>query len=112
MPCLLTAADLKTHLHKRVMIVGYLITVKYTRTSKGGRMYFGTFIDAEGRWIDTVHFPPSAKACPFTGPGCYELKGKVVEEYDFVSIEVEYMKRLTTVDRETMDKEEKEAGVV
>jgi hypothetical protein len=35
-----------------------------------------------------------------------------VEEYDFVSIEVEYMKRLTTVDRETMDKEVKEAGVV
>jgi DNA polymerase-3 subunit alpha len=102
MPCLLTAADLKTYLHKRVMIVGYLITVKYTRTSKGDRMYFGTFIDTEGRWIDTVHFPPSAKAYPFTGPGCYELKGKVVEEYDFVSIEVEYMKRLATVDRETI----------
>jgi DNA polymerase-3 subunit alpha len=102
MPCLLTAADLKTYLHKRVMIVGYLITVKYTRTSKGDRMYFGTFIDTAGQWIDTVHFPPSAKAYPFTGPGCYELKGKVVEEYDFVSIEVEYMKRLATVDRETI----------
>ncbi len=112
MPCLLTAADLKTYLHKRVMIVGYLITVKYTRTSKGDRMYFGTFIDTAGRWIDTVHFPPSAKTCPFTGPGCYELKGKVVEEYDFVSIEVEYMKRLATVDRETMDTKVKEAGVV
>jgi hypothetical protein len=36
----------------------------------------------------------------------------VVEEYDFVSIEVDYMKRLATVDRETMDKEVKEAGVV
>ena len=30
-----------------------------------------------------------------------QLRGKVVEEYDFVSIEVEYMKRLEMVDRES-----------
>ncbi|MFM9943703.1 MAG: DNA polymerase III subunit alpha [Bacteroidia bacterium] len=100
MPCLLTASDLKNYLHQKVMIVGHLITIKYARTSKGDRMYFGTFVDTEGHWIDTVHFPPSAKAYPFIGPGCYELKGKVVEEYDFVSIEVDYMKRRETVDRE------------
>lgn len=101
LPSSLTAKDLKHFLHKRVIIVGYMVTVKPTRTSKGDRMYFGTFTDTEGYWIDTVHFPPSAKQYPFTGPGCYELHGKVVEEYDFVSIEVDYMKRLPIVDRET-----------
>ena len=68
-------------------------------------MYFGTFIDTEGAWIDTVHFPPSARAYPFIGPGCYELKGKVVEEYDFISIEVNAMKRLSVIDRERMPEE-------
>ena len=87
-------------INKKARIVGYLVTVKPTRTSKGDRMYFGTFIDTEGHWIDTVHFPPSARQYPFMGNGCYELRGKVVEEYDFVSMEVEYMKRLPMVDRE------------
>ncbi len=100
LPIPLKSEDLKNNIHKYVAIVGYLITVKPTRTSKGERMYFGTFIDIEGKWIDTVHFPPSAKQYPYAGPGCYELRGKVVEEYDFVSIEVSYMKRLATVDRE------------
>jgi DNA polymerase-3 subunit alpha len=63
-------------------------------------MYFGTFTDLDGNWIDTVHFPPSAKQFPFTGPGCYLITGKVVNEYDFMSIEVSELKRLAMVDRE------------
>ena len=102
MPCLLLAADLKNYLGKHIMIVGYLVTVKKTYTSNKELMYFGTFRDTEGYWIDTVHFPPSAKQYPFVGPGCYELKGKVVEEYDFMTVEVEYMKRLETTDREAL----------
>jgi len=101
LPTIMKAKDLKALLNQKATIVGYLITVKGTRTSKGDRMYFGTFIDMEGNWIDTVHFPPSAKKYPFMGGGCYELRGKVVEEYDFINLDVDYMKRLTTVDRET-----------
>ncbi len=112
LPTTLKSEDLRNNIKKYVAITGYLITVKPTRTSKGDRMYFGTFIDTDGNWIDTVHFPPSAKQYPYTGPGCYELRGKVVEEYDFVSIEVSYMKRLTTVDRETLDQEIKEVGLM
>jgi len=100
LPVLLTSNELKQHLHKKIRIVGYFVTAKPVKTSKGDRMYFGTFVDIKGHWIDTVHFPPSAKQFPFMGPGCYEIGGKVVEEYDFVSIEVDYMKRLAMVDRE------------
>jgi len=96
----LLSRDLAVYLGKVTTIVGYLVAIKYTSTSKGDRMYFGTFIDREGDWIDTVHFPQSAKQYPFTGPGCYELKGKVVEEHDFVSIEVHSMNRLALIDRE------------
>jgi DNA polymerase-3 subunit alpha len=102
MPSKLTAKKLRSHINKEVVIVGYLITVKPTYTSKKEKMYFGTFIDKDGDWLDTVHFPPSAKTYPFTGPGCYALIGKVVEEYDFISIEVNAMKRLPVVDRERM----------
>jgi DNA polymerase-3 subunit alpha len=98
----LTAKDLKDHINKQVTIAGYLVNTKHTQTGKGERMYFGTFTDTEGHWIDTVHFPESAKKYPFTGKGCYLIQGKVTEEYDFISIEVESMKRLAFIDRETI----------
>lgn len=102
LPSKLTAKQLPLYINKEVVIVGYLINTKGTYTGKNEKMYFGTFIDLNGDWIDTVHFPPSARAYPFIGPGCYALKGKVMEEYDFVSIEVNAMKRLAVVDRERM----------
>ncbi len=96
----LTAKELKDHINQTVEIIGYYITAKNTRTSKGQGMYFGTFLDTEGYWIDTVHFPPSARAYPFQGPGCYLIRGKVVEEFDHITIEVEAQKRLVTLNRE------------
>lgn len=96
----LTALQLKLHVNQTVEIVGYMVTVKNVSTSKGERMYFGTFLDIEGYWIDTVHFPPSARTYPFVGPGCYLLKGKVVDEFDHITIEVETMERLPTLNRD------------
>ncbi|HEU4717832.1 MAG TPA: DNA polymerase III subunit alpha [Bacteroidia bacterium] len=106
LPSPLTAKDLRHHIGKTVEIAGYLVTVKNTGTSKGERMHFGTFLDTEGMWIDTVHFPPSAKAFPFRGPGCYLLKGKVVEEFDFTSIEVSEMYRLPMLNVDDVREEE------
>jgi DNA polymerase-3 subunit alpha len=94
------ANDLKKYVNETVTIAGYLVTTKPTSTSKGERMCFGTFLDCDGYWIDTVHFPPSLKTSPFTGPGCYLLTGKVTEEYDFLTLEVSSMKRLPVIDRE------------
>ena len=56
----LLAAQLKEHIGRVVEIIGYLVTMKPTRTAKGQRMFFGTFLDRAGDWIDTVHFPPAA----------------------------------------------------
>jgi DNA polymerase III subunit alpha len=107
-PSQLTAKDLPHYINQTVTIVGYLVHTKRTQTSKGERMYFGTFVDTEGFWIDTVHFPDSAKRFPFTGGGCYRLTGKVTVEYDFMSIEVESMKRLPMVDMESLQQPEME----
>lgn len=103
LPLTLRSRELKEHTGKTITIAGYLVTIKHTSTSKGERMHFGTFIDVEGSWIDTVHFPPSAKQFPFSGPGCYMLTGKVTEEYDFTTIEISSMKRLPVMDREKIN---------
>ncbi len=94
LPSQLKAADLPHFINQTVVIVGYLITRKPTRTSSGEHMSFGTFLDIDGHWLDTVHFAHSFKRYPFRGPGCYLIRGKVVEEYGFVSIEVSQMYRL------------------
>lgn len=90
----LVQADLKKYLGKIITIYGYLITAKNTKTSKGDRMHFGTFLDQEGQWLDTVIFPPVAKKYPFRGKGIYRITGKVVEEFDFLSIETIKQERM------------------
>ena len=90
----LRKCDLSSLLHKTVEITGYLISVKNTSTKKGDRMNFGTFLDLEGQFLDTVHFPDVAKKYPFMGKGVYLLRGKVVEEFGYYSIEVVGMTKL------------------
>jgi DNA polymerase-3 subunit alpha len=99
------ASELKNHLGKIVSIVGYSVTRKRTRTKKGEEMSFGTFLDKDGRWIDTTHFPNVLKQYPFTGKGCYLITGKVVEEFGFYSLDVTEMKRLDFKTREDVAKE-------
>jgi len=95
----LLVAHMRAHLGKRITIYGYLVTVKRTSTRpKKERMFFGTFLDRSGAWIDTVHFPPIAKRYPFKGKGIYRLVGKVVEEFDYLSMEVSYMERMAYVE--------------
>ena len=60
-------------------------------------MNFGTFLDQDGQWLDTVHFPPSARRYPFRGKGIYRITGKVVEEFGFLSIEVIKQERMAYV---------------
>jgi DNA-directed DNA polymerase III PolC len=90
----ITVSEMKTNANKQVQMVGYHVHTKNTSTSKGDRMNFGTFVDVNGEFIDSVHFPPVAKKYPFTGRGIYHLHGKVVVEFDAVSLEVNEMVKL------------------
>ena len=49
----LPADEIEKHLGKEVNVLGYLITTKPVRTIKNETMYFHTFIDAKGDWLDT-----------------------------------------------------------
>ncbi len=86
--------DLLSHLGRTVRMVGNYVAYKGVRTVKGTNMAFGTFLDTEGEFFDTVHFPQSLTAYPFRGRGCYLIQGRVVEEFGFPSVEVEKMAKL------------------
>jgi DNA polymerase-3 subunit alpha len=77
-----------------VDVVGYLVTVKETVTSTGSRMCFGCFLDRDGAWLDTVHFPTSLQRFRFRGKGVYQIKGYVREEYGCHHVEVAWMEKL------------------
>jgi DNA polymerase-3 subunit alpha len=70
-----------------VTVFGYHITHKPVRTVKGDTMSFGTFLDSQMNWIDTVHFPPIHAAHP-PQAGFYRITGKVLEEFGVYNIEV------------------------
>lgn len=88
------ASDLSAHVGQEVRMVGNYITAKHVRTVTGGIMNFGTFVDAQDHFFDTTHFPPTLKQYPFKGAGLYLIKGVVVQDFGFPSIEVECMAKL------------------
>ncbi|MEO9805165.1 MAG: DNA polymerase III subunit alpha [Reichenbachiella sp.] len=100
---IILAEEMAKHKNKMVTMLGYMITQKRTKTSNSKNMSFGTFIDQAGDFIDTVHFPPSLRQYPFRGKGIYEIKGKVVEEFDFVSVEVTAMIRIHYVNMDDLE---------
>jgi DNA polymerase-3 subunit alpha len=89
------AKDLLQYLNKSIRIMGDYVATKPVRTSNGKEMAFGTFVDENGNFFDTTHFPPALAKYPFQGGGIYLILGKVVEEFGFPSIEVEKMARLS-----------------
>lgn len=88
------AENLNQYINKTIRIMGTLVTTKPVKTIKNELMYFGTFLDENGNFFDTVHFPPSLKEYGFKGSGVYLIMGKVTEEFEFCSIEVTKMAKL------------------
>ena len=82
------ARELHLHEGKIVRLVGDFVCEKFVKTKRGDLMKFGTFLDAEGRFFDTVHFPQTLVKYPLRGAGIYLIEGKVVVEYACPSIEV------------------------
>ncbi|HEU0228159.1 MAG TPA: hypothetical protein VFQ86_10490 [Arachidicoccus soli] len=89
------AKDIPALKGKEITCLAYLVCTKDTATKKDRRrMHFGTFIDAAGDWMDTVHFPNSAAMFPFKGRGFYEFSGIVTEEFGVFTIAVNTMKKV------------------
>jgi DNA-directed DNA polymerase III PolC len=88
------ALNLIQYLGKVIRIMGTFVTYKPVRTKYGDLMAFGTFLDADGNFFDTTHFPSALKTYSFKGNGVYLILGKVVEEFGFPSLEVEKMAKL------------------
>ena len=92
-----TAVEMPEKLGHFVISYGYLVTVKDTKTQKGDRMNFATFVDQNGDFLDSVHFPNIAAQFPFRGKGLYKVQGRVVEEFGFYSIEASALYKLAVI---------------
>lgn len=90
------ANDLAKHHKKQVRMLAYLISRKQVPTVRG-TMYFGTWIDAEGTYFDTAHFPDNLQHFPFQGGGCYLLLGIVEVDYHFPTITILKMSKMPFV---------------
>jgi len=89
-----TAHSILRGLGRRVEILGYLVTIKPTRTIKGQEMNFGTWLDFNGHFFDTTHFPDAVRKWPFKGRGVYRIRGIVVDDFGVTSVDVELMEKL------------------
>jgi DNA polymerase-3 subunit alpha len=92
----ITSEQFEDHCGYYVKIVGYLVHRKRTTTRSGQirEMMFGTFMDAKGRFFDSVHFPNSLIYSRFKGKGMYELEGRITEDFGHFSLEANRMKKL------------------
>ncbi|MEG1230017.1 MAG: DNA polymerase III subunit alpha, partial [Flavobacterium sp.] len=87
------AKELTNHHKKEVKMLAYLISRKHVPTKKGA-MFFGTWIDVEGNYFDTAHFPDCLQQYPFQGGGCYLLLGRVEVDYHFPTITILKMAKM------------------
>ncbi|MFC2116675.1 DNA polymerase III subunit alpha, partial [Bacteroidota bacterium] len=90
----LMARDLMKFVGKKVRMLGNLVTIKNVKTVKKEWMHFAAFLDSQGEFFDTVHFPKSLKNYPFRGYGVYLILGEVTEELGFPGITVEKLAKL------------------
>jgi DNA polymerase-3 subunit alpha len=100
------AKDLTKYHKKQVKMLAYLISRKHVPTKRGA-MYFGTWIDAEGEYFDTAHFPDNLTQYPFQGGGCYLLLGTVEVDFHFPSITILKMAKMPFISdpRYALDKD-------
>lgn len=82
------ARELITYVGRTVKMVGLYVCEKTVRTRNNKKMWFGTFLDADGDFFDTVHFADSTPVYPFRGTGCYLILGKVTVDFGVPGIEV------------------------
>lgn len=83
--------DLPRYIGKKITVLVYFIARKHVLTKHNDEMFFGTFVDCNLDWIDTVHFPDSASQYPLHTNGFYRVTGKVTDDFGVCSLEVHTM---------------------
>src|SRR3546814_10994270 len=78
-----------------IRMTGDFIAEKTVQTKRGDIMKFGTFLDADGNFFDTVHFPPSLVTSPLRGAGLYPLECTIVADFVFLTLAVTPFGKLT-----------------
>jgi DNA-directed DNA polymerase III PolC len=89
-----TEKELVNCIGKTVTCLTYFVVRKHVITKNHDEMFFGTFMDKNLDWIDTVHFPDVARKYPLDSNGFYRITGKVVSEFGACSIEVHKMSKV------------------
>lgn len=89
-----SAKDMARYSGKTITMLAYFIARKHVITKNDDAMFFGTFVDSNLDWIDTVHFPDAAKRHPLHSSGFYKIKGKVAEDFGVYSLEVSWMEKV------------------
>lgn len=95
--------DLLKYHKKQVKMLAYLISRKHVpikmknHPGKKDDMYFGTWIDAEGEYFDTAHFPDSLSKFPFKEGGIYLLLGTVEVDYHFPTVTITKMAKMPLI---------------
>lgn len=94
--------NLLQHVGQVVRVVGRYVCEKTVHAKNNKKMWFGTFLDADGDFFDTTHFSNTTPVYPFRGVGCYLIQGKVVLDFGFPSIEVEKFAKLEIAENPVM----------
>lgn len=89
-----SSKEMTKHAGKLISMLAYFIARKHVVTKHNDEMFFGTFVDSNLDWIDTVHFPDSAREYPLHTSGFYRITGKVTEDFGVFSLEVHKMKQV------------------
>ena len=87
-------ADMLNYESKQVKMLGVFVCLKYIRTSSGSIMNFATWIDADGKFYDSVHFPDNLKKYPFKGFGVYLMLGIVDIEFGYPLLRVQKLAKM------------------
>ncbi|GAA4459951.1 DNA polymerase III subunit alpha [Nibrella saemangeumensis] len=93
LPCIGAGAMLE-YVGRRVIMQGYQVTTKEIYSKNNERMGFGTWLDEDGEYFDSVHFPKAWTEYPMRGRGIYWLEGVVTEEWGCPALTVTTLHRL------------------
>ncbi len=82
---------------REIQVLGYFVTRKDLRTRQGKAMAFGTWLDPNGDYFDTTHFPGKWRHGDLQAGGIYLITGFVSEDFGFLTLDAERLYRLPYV---------------